>query len=115
MREPLPNVVKTGSQLEIYAVWQAATSPAADYTVTVQFLNAAGQPQSQVDLPLPNGSQNWVAGEISEQMLRLNAPSAPGAYRLIAALYDANAPGQPRLQKSGGNDFVSLREILVEE
>ncbi|MEZ4712861.1 MAG: hypothetical protein R3A44_37075 [Caldilineaceae bacterium] len=115
LRAPLPITIKAGSQLDIHAVWQAATRPAADYTVTAQFLNGAGQPQSQVDLPLPDGSQNWLDGQIVEQMLMLNAPDAPGKYRLIAALYNANVPGQPRLQRVGGDDFVSLGEILVEE
>ncbi|MCB9148698.1 MAG: glycosyltransferase family 39 protein [Caldilineaceae bacterium] len=113
--ETLPATVPAGRPLELHMVWQAASTPAADYAVTVQFINSAGQPQSQVDLPLPNGSQNWAPDQVVEQALVLDAPTTPGTYRLITALYNANVSGQPRLQTAAGDDFVILGEMVVAE
>lgn len=115
LQEPLPAVTKAGQPVELHTVWQALAAPAADYTVTAQFLDADGQPQSQVDLPLPGGSMGWTHGQVIEQLLPLHAPEAPGDYQLIAALYNADAPGQPRLVMESSQDFVLLGEIAVEE
>jgi hypothetical protein len=101
-----------GRTLKIEFVWQAERVPAADYAVTVQWLDASGRPVAQRDEVLTRGSTTWLAGEVVTQPLTVQAPVEPGAYRLIAAVYDPLRPGLPRLPVNG-DSFIQIAEISV--
>ncbi len=111
--DPLPDLFAADEQLSLTLAWRALDTPAANYSVTVQFLNDAGQPVAQADAPLPGGSRSWLAGEVVTQTLELVGPSEPGTYRVIAAVYEADAPGQPRLSTESGVDFVELGTLEI--
>ncbi len=109
----LPSTAAANSTLELSLVWQAESIPAADYTVTVQWLDVTGRPLTQIDAPLPGGSANWLAGEVMTQTVTLPTPDQPGTYTLIAALYNANDAAFPRLRLADGADFVSLGSVII--
>ncbi len=111
--EPLPDQLAPAEPLSLSLVWRALDAPPADYSVTVQFLDDAGQPASQADAPLPGGSRSWLADEVVTQTVELVAPGEPGTYRVIAAVYEADARGQPRLATESGADFVELGTLEI--
>ncbi len=84
-----------------------------DYTVTVQWLDKKSKPAAQADLPLPGGSSNWLPDQVELQTVIIKAPPHPGDYRLVVAVYNAGAPGLPRLVTAAGKDLVDLGSITV--
>ena len=111
--DPLPNQLAPSAPLSLALAWRALDAPPADYSVTLQFLDEAGQPVAQADAPLPNGSRSWLAEEVVTQTVELLAPEAAGTYRLIAAVYDPSAPNLSRLATESGADFVELGRVGV--
>ena len=109
---PLAGEATVGEVLPLHLVWQAI-EPAADYTVSVQWLDGDGRPAGQMDLPLPRGSGGWLPNEVVSQIIELAAPPEPGEYRLIVAVYDANRSGLPRLRLAGGDDFVEVARLRI--
>jgi uncharacterized membrane protein len=112
---PLPTAVTTEESLPLTLVWQANGPTDADLSATVQWIGEGGRPVAQADAVLPGGSSTWVAGEVVTQPLLLSAPNAPGTYRLIVAVYDANAAGFPRLRLPDDNDALDLGTIQVSQ
>ena len=113
LSERPPNRLAIEEPLDLTLAWQATTVPMADYSVTVQFLDAAGRPASQADLPLPDGASSWLAGQVQMQEFTITAPPEPGDYRVIVALYDASRAGFPRLVTPVGDDFVSVGRVEI--
>ena len=109
----LPGEVQAGVVLPLTFIWQTLRPTPTDYTVTAQWLDAEGQPAGQVDLPLPRGSSTWLSNEVVSQIIKLAAPTQPGDYRLIVALYDANRSGLPRLRLPNQDDFVQVARTRV--
>ena len=94
--------------------WEIAPASALEtIKVTVQLLNSSGQLVTQQDLPLAAahapGSGVWVR----TYGLSLPEELAPGAYRLIAGLYDSAAEGTPRVLTTTGADAVELAVIEI--
>jgi 4-amino-4-deoxy-L-arabinose transferase-like glycosyltransferase len=112
--EPVQTTIKSGSQTVLTLVWQALDKPDADYTATVQWLGEDSKPVAQVDLPLPGGSSNWLPEQVELQTAITAAPSTPGDYRLVLAVYDANQPNLPRVLTAQGADHFELGRITVE-
>ncbi|HAJ38487.1 MAG TPA: hypothetical protein DCL15_22690 [Chloroflexi bacterium] len=82
--------------------------------LTVQLLDGAGRLVTQQDLPLTAWHLGNARNMIRTYGLSLPAELAPGAYRLIAALYDAGADGAPRVRTVTGEDTVELAVVHVE-
>lgn len=89
----LPANARPGASLPVRLVWQARMGSSSPYRVTVQLLDAAGRPVAQHDGEPADGRRpttGWLPGEyvVDEHALALPADLTPGAYTLIAALYD---------------------------
>ncbi|MBI1297978.1 phospholipid carrier-dependent glycosyltransferase [bacterium] len=112
---PFPSTVTTEESLPLTLVWQASGPTNADLSVTVQWIGEDGRPVAQADAVLPSRSSTWVAGEVVTQPFLLSAPDTPGTYRLIVAVYDANATGLPRLRLNDSNDALDLGTIQVSQ
>jgi hypothetical protein len=82
--------------------------------LTVQLLDNAGRLVTQQDLPLTAWHLGNGRAMIRTYGLPLPVELAPGAYRLIAALYDASAEGAPRVRTVTGEDAVELAVMQVE-
>jgi hypothetical protein len=107
---------RVGDTLQVGLHWQADQTPAANYTVFVQLLDAASQVMAQHDRwpgdgLFPTGVLN--PGEVVVDNLALPLDVPPGQYRLIAGLYRNDVEGLPRLTGPGG-DSVTLAEVDVQ-
>ena len=111
--EPLQTRPQPGQQVVLTLVWQAQSPMDADYSATVQLLGPDSKPMAQADQSLPGGSANWLPHQVELQTLVFTAPSKPGTYRLVTAVYNANAPDLPRLLTIDGRDMVQLGEVTV--
>jgi hypothetical protein len=112
--EPLQINPHANQQVAMTLVWQANERMRADYTASVQWLDAEGKLAAQADLPLPGGSSNWLRGQVELQTIFITAPEIPGDYQLVAAVYDANAADFPRLLTAEGRDLVELGVVTVQ-
>jgi hypothetical protein len=106
---------RAGAPLDVTLAWRATGQPAADYSYTVQLLDAEGKLVAQQDGPaghgqLPTGV--WQAGDVVVDALRVAVPAnAPrGPLRLIVALYEQ--PSLRRLATPAG-DHAELATISV--
>jgi hypothetical protein len=105
-----------GDLLAVRLDWEALAQPAAGYSAFIQLLDADGRVVAQRDLPLQSdgaASSAWQPGQQASTRAAMALPAgmAPGPYRLIAGLYDAQTGG--RLPVAGG-DFVELGAVQVE-
>jgi hypothetical protein len=112
--EPMQSSPRANQQIALTLVWQATESLRADYTTSLQWLDSEGKLAAQADLPLPGGSSNWLINQVELQTIFTTAPEAPGDYRLVAAIYDANAADFPRLLTPDGRDLVDLGVVTVQ-
>lgn len=112
--EPVQTTLPAGEQVVLTLVWQALDSLPVDYTATVQWLSDDAKPATQADVLLPGGSANWLVHQVELQTVIMTAPSAPGNYRLVIAVYDANQPDFPRLLTAAGSDLVDLGIVTIE-
>jgi hypothetical protein len=92
-----------GELLGIHLTWTGPEVPLPPgLKITLQLLDSSGSLVAQSDEPLV------IANGRSSHGLRVPDSLAPGTYRLIAAFYDPNAPGLPRLLTEDGRDSVEL-------
>jgi hypothetical protein len=121
--------VTAGQPLTTTLYWRAEARTPTAYQVTVQLVpadpaaeQAAGSPVAQHDGVPAAGERpttGWAPGEVVTDPHALGVPAdvAPGAYLLIAALYDPARPGSPRpMVDQGGRarDYVVLQPIHVD-
>lgn len=112
--EPMQSNPRTGEQIAMTLVWQASERIRADYTTSLQWLDAEGKLAAQADLPLPGGSSNWLINQVELQTIFVTVPDVPGDYRLVAAIYDANQADFPRLRTPDGRDLVELGVVTAQ-
>ncbi|HXF62538.1 MAG TPA: hypothetical protein VNK95_13035, partial [Caldilineaceae bacterium] len=112
--EPVQTTLPAGEPVVLTLVWQALDRLPADYTATVQWLGQDARPVVQADLQLPGGSSNWLPDQVELQTVFTAAPSQPGDYRLILAVYNANEPELPRLLTADGRDLIELGVVTVQ-
>lgn len=80
-------IEREGDAARIRLAWRALKAPEADFTVTVQALNADGSLFSQHDAPpAPRLTSRWLTDEVFESSYTLSLPP-DGTFRLIVALY----------------------------
>jgi len=83
--------VSAGDPLPIELHWQAESTPASNLVGSIQLLDARGQVVAQIDAPPgANPTSGWQTGDRVTDRRALLIPDGtpPGAYRLIAVLYD---------------------------
>ena len=80
--------------------------------ITLQLLDSAGQLAAQQDRPLAGGQRQGTA-TLQTFGLALPPDLAPGQYRLIAALYESETEGMPRVRTLGGAEAVQLGNATV--
>ncbi|MEW5957421.1 MAG: phospholipid carrier-dependent glycosyltransferase [Chloroflexota bacterium] len=107
---------QTGQVLPVEFVWQPLGQPAEDYNLFLQLLEAEGKPLAQHDGPPCGGyapTSTWLPGQqiVDRHGLALPPDLPPGAYRLIAGLY--NPATGARLATGDGRDFVDLALITL--
>ncbi len=91
-----------GATVPVTVGWQVVVPMETSYTGFVHLLDQDGQIVAQDDHVPQQGrrpTNAWLSGEVVEDNyeLRLPADLAPGRYRLVVGLYDANTAGLPRL------------------
>jgi mannosyltransferase len=96
------SAVPPGGTLRLTLYWQALAEMDVPYTVFVHLLNADGQVVAGHDAQPRAGARpttGWVPGEYISDPHELIVPTdlPPGEYILEAGMYDAGAPGMPRL------------------
>ncbi len=80
-------IEREGDSVRVRLAWRALAPPEADFTVTVQALNADGTLFSQHDAPpAQRPTTRWLPDEVFESLYALKAPPE-GNLRLIVALY----------------------------
>jgi hypothetical protein len=95
-----------GDLLPIHLRWNGP--PAAlsgSEKITLQLLDAGGKLVAQTDRPFGQVELNSAA---TRYIITLPRELAPGAYRLIAALYDPSKPNAPRWLTAEGSDHIEL-------
>ena len=105
-------------RLALALYWQALAAPTADYTVFVHVLDRDGTIVAQYDGP-PAGhelpTRAWTPGDTVADMISIPLPSSlpPGAYRVIAGLYDAATGARLTVAGDGSSpvDIVPLGGI----
>jgi hypothetical protein len=90
--DPQPNPATGAAVLLVELAWQTQTAVTGSYKVFVHLLDASGAIVAQSDA-IPAGdyaTSRWLPQEVVIDLHRLNLPAdlAPGAYRLVAGLYD---------------------------
>ncbi len=102
----LPQQGHPGEKLTLTLAWQAVREMDRSWTGFVHLLGPDGRVVSQDDCLLGGErhmTASWFAGEVVITTFRLAIPitASPGsAYRLEVGVYDAGAPGLPRLPRS---------------
>ncbi|GAB4543272.1 MAG: hypothetical protein Kow0063_36290 [Anaerolineae bacterium] len=101
-----------GEILQITLVWTADAPLEASYTVFLQVLDESSHLAGQRDAEPSVPTLDWAPGQmvLDRHGLFIEPGTPPGAYRVVAGLYDA-ATGQ-RLPVAGG-DFVELGKVTL--
>jgi len=103
-----------GDVLPVYLRWAGnAGALGGAEKLSLQLLDAGGKLVAQTDRPFGAAQ---LSGQPSGTSIALPRYLPPGAYRLIAALYDPSKPNAPRWKTSAGADHVELAVLpAVEE
>ncbi len=107
--------VGTGGSLDLTLYWQAVTQPAADYTVLLHLLDAAGEIWGQGDGPPLAGfypTSFWDPGEVvvDQHTVAVRTDAPPGTYRLATGLYQLST-GRRLVAEEG--ELIVLAEVEV--
>ena len=114
----LPATATAGAPVTLQFQWDVLATPAADYTLFVHVVDAAGTLIAQQDQPPLGGfapTHTWQPGQHIADTVTLTLPPdlAPGSYTVRAGLY----AGDARLPVSQGGavvgDFAVVGEIVV--
>ena len=104
--------VAPGDILQVGLRWRAIQSPAKNYTVFVQVLDAENHLVGQRDAAPQKPTSAWAAGETVDDRhgVQIEPGTPPGEYRLVVGLYDAAGR---RLSLPAGGDFLELATVTV--
>lgn len=109
-----PVAAQAGGLVAVHLRWQPGPEalPAGE-KLTLQMLDAHDTVVAQTDQPLL--ASVIAARPASYGILLPEQGLAPGAYRLILALYNPELAGAPRLRTTEGADFVPLATVRILE
>ena len=110
-------LVAPGGTLRVTLYWQALVETDIPYTVFVHLLGQGGEVVTGHDGEPALGSRpttGWVPGEYitDPHDLYLPADLAPGEYVIEVGLYDAGAPGLPRLPVVGDEGRIETDRVI---
>jgi len=93
---------RAGDTLALFLEWSVRDIPTGNLKTTVQLLGPDGALVAQADGPpfrRGRSPEHWPVGATVAQPVGVRIPpdAAPGEYRVLVALYDGDAPGNPRL------------------
>lgn len=93
---------EAGEMIELFLEWAVRGVPAENLKTTVQILGPDGRLVAQADGPpfrRGRSPAHWPVGAMVAQPVGVRIPhdAPPGEYRVLIALYDGDAPGNPRL------------------
>ncbi len=93
---------QAGDTIALFLEWSVRGVPTENLKTTVQLLGPDGKLVSQADGPpfrRGRSPARWPVGAAVAQPVGLRIPrdTPPGEYRVLIALYDGDAPGNPRL------------------
>jgi hypothetical protein len=113
-----PGVLSRGEIMPVELIYQLDTPVTANLRWFVQLLTADDYAVALVDTAPAQGYAAFPAMPVDIQFaekvaLQLPGQLAPGRYRLIAGLYDPDAPNPNRLHTPTDRDHVDLGIIVV--
>jgi len=112
-----PDPAAPGGTLGVTLYWQALAEMDVPYTVFVHLLGPDGQVVTGHDGEPVSGTRpttGWVPGEFITDLHELLIPAdlPPGQYVIEVGLYDAGAPGMPRLPVLGKDNLVETDRVI---
>lgn len=112
-----PDPVGVGGTLRVTLYWQALVELDIPYTVFVHLLDPEGRVVVGHDGEPGSGTRpttGWVPGEYITDMHDLAIPAdlLPAEYVIEVGLYDAGAPGKPRLTILGQDGQVGTDRVI---
>jgi hypothetical protein len=113
-----PTHMPPGAILPVEIAYQLEAPVLTDLHWFVQLLSADGHAVALVDTQPAHGYLSFSTLpvgtlQVERVALQTDATLAPGAYQLIAGLYDPTVEGGKRLQLPNGKDYVELGVIEV--
>jgi hypothetical protein len=112
-----PGPVPAGGVLPATLYWQATADMDIPYTVFVHLIGSDGKVVAWDDAEPEGGARptiSWVPGEFitDRHELLLPADLPPGNYVVEVGLYDAGAPGMPRVPILGAEGQVETDRVI---
>lgn len=112
-------VIQPGSAITVTLYWQTQQAISTSYKATVQMLETGPRIIAQDDaIPArwTRPTTAWLPGEIvaDDHVLSIPLDVAPGAYTLIAALYDEVTAQRLSVEQGGLRDHVTLTTLHYE-
>ncbi len=114
----LPATATPGAPVTLQLQWDALATPAADYTLFVHVVDAAGTLVAQQDQPPLGGfapTHTWQPGQRIADAVTLSLPPdlAPGNYTVRAGLYTGDARLPVSQEGAVVGDFAVVGEMVV--
>lgn len=114
----LPTTATPGVPLTLQLQWDALATPAADYTLFVHLVNAAGVLAAQQDQPPLGGfapTHTWQPGQRIADTMTLTLPPdlAPGRYTVRVGLYTGDARVPVSQNGAAAGDFAVVGEVNI--
>ncbi len=112
-----PDPASPGDIVQVTLYWQALSEMDIGYTAFVHILGSDGQVVVGHDSQPMQGlrpTTGWVPGEFVADRHDLPLPSdlSPGEYVIEVGLYDAGAPGLPRLRVLGDGGLEATDRVI---
>jgi 4-amino-4-deoxy-L-arabinose transferase-like glycosyltransferase len=112
-----PDPVAPGGTLSVTLYWQALAEMDVPYSVFVHLLGPDGQVVTGHDGEPASGTRpttGWVPGEFITDLHEVPVPAdlSPGQYVIEVGLYDAGAPGMPRLPVLGKENQIETDRVI---
>jgi hypothetical protein len=114
----LPTSATPGAPVTLQLQWDVLATPAADYTLFVHVVDAAGALAAQQDQPPLGGfapTHTWQPGQRIADTVALTLPPdlAPGRYTVRVGLYADDARLPVSQDGAAAGDFAVIGEIVV--
>ena len=112
-----PNPAPPSGTIQVTLYWQALTDMDIPYTVFVHLLDTSGEVVAGHDGEPASGTRpttSWVPGEFISDRHDLSLPAdlPAGEYVIEVGMYDAGAPGLPRLPVLGEDGQAATDRVI---
>ena len=109
------SITQSAEEIGVELIWQAVETPADDYVVFVQVLDANGALLAQSDAQPDRPTSSWLPDEYitDSHSVKLDALNYEGQGTIIVGLYHPIT--RQRVPLTDGRDFVPLPiEVMIE-